>query len=185
MSAIVVVIGAVPIGLGSFMPWLVTYDNQGTYDFDGLSNDRDGIYTLILGSVALGIGIGRLCGPTLVAMWVQRLTPLLGLGAWWLSRVDTQYMKNFMADQIATGFYRADVGGYPGPGLTVIVVGAIAVGLGGSGLAPSLVQGWNWGTAPAEPGDERKNDRFLVWVLVVGVLGILAILAVFSAGWKP
>jgi uncharacterized membrane protein len=139
--ALVTMLGGLLVGVGSFLPWLtIMAPFVGTLSRSGLDGGGDGVFTLVVGVAALGIGLARFATP--LRPLIQRAPILAGLLALGIAVLDLVNVNDKISS-IGTSPY---VHAYVGSGLYLLVVGALVTVAGG------LVVTDSGGRRPIEAG---------------------------------
>jgi hypothetical protein len=125
-GAVFTLLGGILIIVGSFLSWMTVVGNMGAVDISGMAGGRDGVITLVLGVIVLGIGLVRLASR--VYPFLQ-LVPVIICGAITLviGAADLQNINAWVNSNPDTYHFIRSTG--PGPYL--VIVGAIVAIVGG------------------------------------------------------
>jgi hypothetical protein len=126
-AAMAVVAGGILVGVGSLLPWATATTGFGTISFAG--TEGDGRITIVLGALAGLLGFLQL----------ERATETLrlgaisaGLGAGVAGLYDYANLESRLSS-VTTDAVRASIG----PGLYVVIIGAVVIVAGAWSLAPA------------------------------------------------
>lgn len=185
-AAIAVVVGGILVAVGSLLPWATATTGFGSISIAG--TDGDGKITLVLGAVAALVGFLSIettsQGLRVTAFIAGALAGLAG--AMDYSSLDKR-LNEASSDAI-----RASIG----PGLYLVLVGAVAIGWGAVSLKPDAAAAGEPPGAPAGPPVEvapgsglgARWDRVSTgWrVLIVIVVGLALLIGIpFLRGLIP